>query len=94
MTQSFTRKPWFSPVVFIGHQATVHHWTASECINLDDNLTVVREAWGPYGDPQHPYFYEEEDVWMAPGFINQFYEVCSSIIWGINFHHRVSVIAN
>ncbi|KAL0369569.1 UNVERIFIED_CONTAM: hypothetical protein Sangu_0275000 [Sesamum angustifolium] len=30
---------------------------------------------GPYSDPQHPYFYEEEDVWMAPGFINQFYEV-------------------
>lgn len=37
--------------------------------------TVVREQRGPYGDPQHPYFYEEEDVWMAPGFINQFYEV-------------------
>lgn len=37
--------------------------------------TVVREERGPYSDPQHPYFYEEEDVWMAPGFINQFYEV-------------------
>lgn len=37
---------------------------------------VVREARGPYNDPQHPYLYEEEDVWMAPGFINQFYEVC------------------
>jgi hypothetical protein len=36
--------------------------------------TVVREERGPYSDPQHPYFYEE-DVWMAPGFINQFYEV-------------------
>ncbi|XWS52908.1 hypothetical protein CRYUN_Cryun11dG0112800 [Craigia yunnanensis] len=24
---------------------------------------------------QHPYFYEEDDVWMAPGFINLFYEV-------------------
>lgn len=36
---------------------------------------MVREAFGPYSDPQHPYFYEEEDVWMAPGFINQFYEV-------------------
>ncbi|XP_010031454.2 protein TIC 100 [Eucalyptus grandis] len=36
---------------------------------------MVREERGPYGDPQHPYFYEEEDVWMAPGFINQFYEV-------------------
>lgn len=37
---------------------------------------MVREERGPYSDPQHPYFYEEEDVWMAPGFINQFYEVC------------------
>jgi len=36
---------------------------------------VVREERGPYTDPQHPYFYEEDDVWMAPGFINQFYEV-------------------
>ncbi|VFQ71561.1 unnamed protein product [Cuscuta campestris] len=36
---------------------------------------MVREERGPYGDPQHPYFYEEDDVWMAPGFINQFYEV-------------------
>lgn len=36
---------------------------------------VVREERGPYSDPQHPYFYEEDDVWMAPGFINQFYEV-------------------
>lgn len=40
-------------------------------------LAVVREERGPYSDPQHPYFYEEEDVWMAPGFINQFYEVSS-----------------
>lgn len=38
-------------------------------------LIVIREERGPYGDPQHPYFYDEEDVWMAPGFINQFYEV-------------------
>ncbi|EHA8588931.1 protein TIC [Cocos nucifera] len=42
-------------------------------INKPDGM--VREERGPYGDPQHPYFYEEEDVWMAPGFINQFYEV-------------------
>ncbi|KAF8009518.1 hypothetical protein BT93_J0503 [Corymbia citriodora subsp. variegata] len=42
-------------------------------INKPDGM--VREENGPYGDPQHPYFYEEEDVWMAPGFINQFYEV-------------------
>ncbi|GMN56234.1 hypothetical protein TIFTF001_025342 [Ficus carica] len=42
-------------------------------INKPDGM--VREERGPYSDPQHPYFYEEEDVWMAPGFINQFYEV-------------------
>ncbi|XP_030522393.1 protein TIC 100 [Rhodamnia argentea] len=42
-------------------------------VNKPDGM--VREERGPYGDPQHPYFYEEEDVWMAPGFINQFYEV-------------------
>lgn len=36
---------------------------------------VVREERGPYNDPQHHYLYEEDDVWMAPGFINQFYEV-------------------
>lgn len=39
------------------------------------SFKVVREERGPYSDPQHPYFYEDEDVWMAPGFINQFYEV-------------------
>ncbi|PSR95488.1 Protein TIC like [Actinidia chinensis var. chinensis] len=42
-------------------------------VNKPDGM--VREQNGPYSDPQHPYFYEEEDVWMAPGFINQFYEV-------------------
>ncbi|KAG4981030.1 hypothetical protein AAZX31_12G171100 [Glycine max] len=42
-------------------------------VNKPDGM--VREKRGPYSDPQHPYFYEEEDVWMAPGFINQFYEV-------------------
>ncbi|RDX60764.1 Protein TIC 100, partial [Mucuna pruriens] len=42
-------------------------------VNKPDGM--VREQRGPYSDPQHPYFYEEEDVWMAPGFINQFYEV-------------------
>ncbi|XVE79315.1 hypothetical protein DITRI_Ditri14bG0048400 [Diplodiscus trichospermus] len=42
-------------------------------VNKPDGM--VREERGPYGDPQHPYFYEEDDVWMAPGFINQFYEV-------------------
>ncbi|GLU19246.1 hypothetical protein SLE2022_355070 [Rubroshorea leprosula] len=42
-------------------------------VNKPDGM--VREERGPYGDPQHPYFYEEEDVWMATGFINQFYEV-------------------
>lgn len=42
-------------------------------INKPDGM--VREERGPYGDPQHPYFYEEEDAWQAPGFINEFYEV-------------------
>ncbi|XP_057796109.1 protein TIC 100 [Salvia miltiorrhiza] len=42
-------------------------------VNKPDGM--VREDRGPYSDPQHPYLYEEEDVWMAPGFINQFYEV-------------------
>ncbi|KAL2937608.1 hypothetical protein RDABS01_021057 [Bienertia sinuspersici] len=42
-------------------------------INKPDGM--VREERGPYSDPQHPYFYEEEDVWQAPGFINQFHEV-------------------
>ncbi|KAL5709603.1 hypothetical protein ACHQM5_020270 [Ranunculus cassubicifolius] len=42
-------------------------------VNKPDGM--VREERGPYSDPQHPYMYEEDDVWMAPGFINQFYEV-------------------
>ncbi|KAL2511138.1 hypothetical protein Adt_16738 [Abeliophyllum distichum] len=42
-------------------------------VNKPDGM--VREERGPYSDPQHPYFYEEDEVWMAPGFINQFYEV-------------------
>ncbi|XP_020253284.1 protein TIC 100 [Asparagus officinalis] len=42
-------------------------------INKPDGM--IREERGPYGDPQHPYFYEEDDVWMAPGFVSQFYEV-------------------
>ncbi|XP_073140794.1 protein TIC 100-like [Henckelia pumila] len=42
-------------------------------VNKPDGM--VREQRGPYSDPQHPYLYEEDDVWMAPGFINQFYEV-------------------
>ncbi|CAL9166504.1 unnamed protein product [Musa hybrid cultivar] len=42
-------------------------------VNKPDGM--LREWRGPYGDPQHPYFYEEDDVWMAPGFINQFYDV-------------------
>ncbi|PPD88430.1 hypothetical protein GOBAR_DD14640 [Gossypium barbadense] len=46
-------------------------------VNKPDGM--VREERGPYGDPQHPYFYEEEDVWMAPGFINQFYELVSVV---------------
>ncbi|KAL2331960.1 hypothetical protein Fmac_019541 [Flemingia macrophylla] len=51
-------------------------------INKPDGM--VREERGPYTDPQHPYFYEEEDVWMAPGFINQFYEVPD--YWKIYVH--------
>lgn len=39
--------------------------------------SVVREMKGPFSDPQHPYMYDEEDMWMAPGFINQFYPVSS-----------------
>lgn len=46
-------------------------------------LAVIREDRGPYSDPQHPYLYEEEDVWMAPGFINQFYEVTLILRWEI-----------
>ncbi|KAI3520589.1 hypothetical protein L1887_10039 [Cichorium endivia] len=42
-------------------------------VNKPDGM--VREQRGPYNDPQHPYLYEGEDVWMAPGFINQFHEV-------------------
>lgn len=42
-------------------------------VNKPDGM--IREERGPYGDPQHPYLYEDDDVWMAPGFINQFYEV-------------------
>ncbi|WOL15516.1 protein TIC 100 isoform X2 [Canna indica] len=42
-------------------------------VNKPDGM--VREERGPYGDPQHPYFYDDDDVWMAPGFINQFYDV-------------------
>ncbi|XP_060169732.1 protein TIC 100 [Lycium barbarum] len=42
-------------------------------VNKPDGM--VREERGPYSDPQHPYLYEEDDMWMAPGFINQFHEV-------------------
>lgn len=50
-------------------------------MNFGIFATVVREDRGPYSDPQHPYFYEEEDVWMAPGFINQFYEVSETFLF-------------
>lgn len=52
-------------------------------------LAVVREERGPYGDPQHAYLYEGEDVWMAPGFINQFYEVSHLLISVMNLFHIV-----
>lgn len=64
----------FSPFFLIGAELILF------CLSLFITYyltlcAVVREKRGPYSDPQHPYFYEEEDVWMAPGFINQFYEV-------------------
>ncbi|KAH7292956.1 hypothetical protein KP509_28G005300 [Ceratopteris richardii] len=36
---------------------------------------MVRQVKGPFTDPSHPYMYEEEDLWMAPGFINAYYEI-------------------
>eukprot|EP00850_Spirogloea_muscicola_P023413 SM000354S13408 [mRNA] locus=s354:28525:33934:- [translate_table: standard] len=42
-------------------------------VNKPDGM--VREAKGPYTDPQHPYMYDEGDEWMAPGFINQFHKI-------------------
>lgn len=60
------------------HFASQHHLYLIACLSLflfAFACAVVREERGPYNDPQHPYFYEEDDVWMAPGFINQFYEV-------------------
>lgn len=36
---------------------------------------MVRQVRGPFTDPSHPYMYEEEDLWMAPGFLNAYYEV-------------------
>ncbi|KAK9690099.1 hypothetical protein RND81_09G104700 [Saponaria officinalis] len=56
-----------------GSMAEVAAAKARMFINKPDGM--VREQRGPYSDPQHPYFYEEDDVWQAPGFINQFYEV-------------------
>jgi hypothetical protein len=38
-------------------------------------LAVVREVKGPYNEPSHPYMYDDEDMWQAPGFVNEFYEV-------------------
>eukprot|EP00250_Pteridium_aquilinum_P015613 c22673_g4_i2 orf=824-3472(-) len=42
-------------------------------VNKPDGM--VRQVKGPFTDPSHPYMYEEEDLWMAPGFINAYYEV-------------------
>eukprot|EP00271_Cylindrocystis_brebissonii_P023017 TRINITY_DN91_c0_g1_i2.p1 TRINITY_DN91_c0_g1~~TRINITY_DN91_c0_g1_i2.p1 ORF type:complete len:1099 (+),score=321.61 TRINITY_DN91_c0_g1_i2:88-3384(+) len=39
---------------------------------------MVRERFGPYNDPSHPYFYEDADMWMAPGFVNEFHPVPST----------------
>ena len=38
-------------------------------------MAVVREIWGPYTDPSHPYHFDDDDMWMAPGFINEFHPV-------------------
>eukprot|EP00270_Netrium_digitus_P007811 TRINITY_DN2291_c0_g1_i2.p1 TRINITY_DN2291_c0_g1~~TRINITY_DN2291_c0_g1_i2.p1 ORF type:complete len:731 (+),score=293.97 TRINITY_DN2291_c0_g1_i2:271-2193(+) len=42
-------------------------------VNKPDGM--VREVKGPFTDPSHPYMYEEEDLWMAPGFIKDYYPV-------------------
>ncbi|CAM6083834.1 unnamed protein product [Calypogeia fissa] len=62
------------------HQVAIHSGLAEIAaakarmfINKPDGM--VREYKGPYTDPSHPYMYEAEDLWMAPGFINAFYEV-------------------
>lgn len=47
------------------------HWWFGWC------ESVVREVKGPFTDPQHPYMYEEDDMWMAPGFIHDYYKVKS-----------------
>ncbi|CAI7731155.1 unnamed protein product [Closterium sp. NIES-53] len=36
---------------------------------------VVREVKGPYNEPSHPYLYDEDDMWQAPGFIHEFHDV-------------------
>ena len=38
-------------------------------------MAVVREIWGPDTDPSHPYHFDDDDMWMAPGFINEFHPV-------------------
>ncbi|CAI5975031.1 unnamed protein product [Closterium sp. NIES-65] len=44
---------------------------ACEC----SGARVVREVKGPYNEPSHPYLYDEDDMWQAPGFIHEFHAV-------------------
>ncbi|CAI5489135.1 unnamed protein product [Closterium sp. Naga37s-1] len=42
-------------------------------VNKPDGM--VREVKGPYNEPSHPYLYDEDDMWQAPGFIHEFHDV-------------------
>ncbi|GJP51767.1 hypothetical protein CLOM_g10910 [Closterium sp. NIES-68] len=42
-------------------------------VNKPDGM--VREVKGPYNEPSHPYLYDDDDMWQAPGFIHEFHEV-------------------
>ncbi|CAI5472354.1 unnamed protein product [Closterium sp. Yama58-4] len=42
-------------------------------VNKPDGM--VREVKGPYNEPSHPYLYDEDDMWQAPGFIHEFHAV-------------------
>ncbi|KAB2614920.1 hypothetical protein D8674_021508 [Pyrus ussuriensis x Pyrus communis] len=51
------------------------HAGIAEVVAAKARMFVNKPDGSINGDPQHPYFYEDDDVWTAPGFINQFYEV-------------------
>ncbi|CAI5471689.1 unnamed protein product [Closterium sp. Yama58-4] len=42
-------------------------------VNKPDGM--VREVKGPYNEPSHPYLYDDDDMWQAPGFIHEFHDV-------------------